>query len=433
MMDTRLETALVKQLKADDINCSDTPPFPQPKPLVPGAHAVVFSMWGTIPVAVKRPRVPINDVKNHLRQDFQHEAAIHVYLGRHKNVVPFLRFVVDPPMILMDIVGAGKSFESVFFKHDCLSISSRVNFTRVCDMCIGAAEGLRHLHAMGVIHRDVSTHNFIVGADVRISDFRTAVLLPKNVARTTTVPDEGSVRIMSPEAYDMVYHRPGDVFSFGNLLWEVFARVHSFCGIDKMHTMRLVLRGARPPIVDGWPDKLKSLITRCTLTDPDARPTIEQVVSDLTAIRGIGTWLPTPLRDCYVTGFIHSTTLVNVVNVHSLMSVATLKQPKVEHLDPESSIPCIAELVVIETMPVITGTDAIAPRSRTPDPAIAARRSRNDSVVYGDVVVDVLPSGYVDDAQGDTSRCNRDICCMFFIVVTMVALVPSIFYVLMSY
>ena len=243
----------------------------------------------------------------HRFNEFVKEAAINAYLGIHAAVIPFFGPATNPPTILMQVV-EGCSLEDALVHQNRWALPTNENFVILIRLCIGAADGLVHLHGHRIIHRDVSARNFIVNADgshVYICDYGLSELLPEYADYGTTPPC-GATRWMSPESFTGLYHRPGDVFAFGVFLWEVFTRMHPFLGVPRLcDVQELILRGARPPLVDGWPEELKELITRCVDSDPDKRPSMLQAMSKLVHLHGFverrGLVLPVPLRDCNVT------------------------------------------------------------------------------------------------------------------------------------
>ena len=54
-----------------------------------------------------------------------------------------------------------------------------------------------------------------------------------------------------------------DVFSFGMVLWEMFARVEPYSGMDTARIAEYVLSGGRPAIPADLPESLAALIQRC--------------------------------------------------------------------------------------------------------------------------------------------------------------------------
>jgi serine/threonine protein kinase len=150
-----------------------------------------------------------------------------------------------------------------------------------------AVDVLRGLHAahtqtdesgqpLGIVHRDVSPHNVLVGVDgtARLTDFGIA----KAVARiSSTKPGirKGKFEYMSPEQIESGQcDARSDVFSFGVLLWNCFTGKRLFRGDSDAETLHNVLdREIPPPSTVGLapPAWLDAPILRALDRDPDKR------------------------------------------------------------------------------------------------------------------------------------------------------------------
>ncbi|GLC40912.1 hypothetical protein PLESTM_001130400 [Pleodorina starrii] len=88
--------------------------------------------------------------------------------------------------------------------------------------------GMIHMHKASVVHGDLKPANVLLhssssdrrGFVVKIADFGLARLLEKDA---TLVQSEtsGTAPYMSPETFDGVYSKAGDVYAFGMMLWEM--------------------------------------------------------------------------------------------------------------------------------------------------------------------------------------------------------------------
>jgi hypothetical protein len=75
-----------------------------------------------------------------------------------------------------------------------------------------------------------------------------------------------------------------DVFSFGVLLWELFAQEVPFPGKGLFEIVSAISKGKRPPLDrPGIGSPIKALVSRCWDADPGVRPSFDQIVEDLDA------------------------------------------------------------------------------------------------------------------------------------------------------
>ncbi|MGY0502372.1 protein kinase domain-containing protein [Nocardia sp. FBN12] len=157
----------------------------------------------------------------------------------------------------------------------------------------GLAEALVAVHAPGIVHRDLKPSNVMLAIDgPKVIDFGIARVIADS-ALTTTGKFLGSPGFMCPEQVSGETLSPAcDVFALGGVL--VFAASgHGPFGTAEVMQMlwRIVYE---EPRLDGLPASLRPLVESCLAKDPAARPTPQQVLSELA---GIGAperagWLP---------------------------------------------------------------------------------------------------------------------------------------------
>jgi serine/threonine-protein kinase len=150
-----------------------------------------------------------------------------------------------------------------------------------------ACEGLHAAHELtgddgaplGVVHRDVSPHNLMVGFDggVKLLDFGVAKIdMVESTARTKTGEVKGKTAYMSPEqAMGETVDRRSDLYSVGAVLFECLKGERMWgAGTDFDVLRRLALE--EPPSLttagDDIPDGLVTLFSSLIERDRDKRP-----------------------------------------------------------------------------------------------------------------------------------------------------------------
>ncbi len=153
-----------------------------------------------------------------------------------------------------------------------------------------AAGGLHAAHElvdesgqpMGVVHRDVSPHNILVGADglVKVTDFGVAKALGQTHSYTVAGQIKGKIHYMAPEQVTgATVDRRSDVFSLGCVLYEATTGGRPFRGEQDHQVMHALLKGDYTPpgkLLVGYPKELERIITKALAPSPvDRYPTAE--------------------------------------------------------------------------------------------------------------------------------------------------------------
>ena len=191
---------------------------------------------------------------------------------RHRNLVEFIGAVPDHPAII------------VIELMDCTLRTALTNRratpNHIHPISMDVAQGLLYLHSVQphpLIHRDVSAPNVLLKAAgngwiAKLSDLGSAQFA--NIAQTLA---PGCFLYAAPEVQqrDLAHQQTVkmDVYSFGVLLIEMLTREMPTGSIEAL--VRLVQ--------SRWPCFVP-LITSCTVTDPNQRPSMRQVIDQLDTI-----------------------------------------------------------------------------------------------------------------------------------------------------
>ncbi len=178
----------------------------------------------------------------------------------------------------------------------------------VVTIIMAVASALHHAHEqkgsdrqpLGIIHRDISPGNIIVGYDgnVKVVDFGIAkAALRKGEANTKTGMLKGKVPYMSPEqCTSQVLDRRSDLFSVGILLYELVTVRRLFKGGNEHKTMSAVIGADIPPpsqFRDDLPKPLEAIILKALSRAPaDRYQTAEELrvaLDDFAAKAGLRT------------------------------------------------------------------------------------------------------------------------------------------------
>ncbi|KAF4129489.1 Protein tyrosine kinase [Phytophthora infestans] len=143
-----------------------------------------------------------------------------------------------------------------------------------------------------MIHRDIKTHNILIGADlatpnarVKVGDLGSAVVWQQH--EPLLLEEVGSSGYTAPEIFThQGYGSKVDVWSFGVVLWEVASsslhnRVNPFTGITGEEFVSKVQSGCRPHFAHTHQLCVKPVVEKCWTLNPSLRPTMDEVVNEL--------------------------------------------------------------------------------------------------------------------------------------------------------
>ena len=151
--------------------------------------------------------------------------------------------------------------------------------------CRQILEGIVYLHGQSnpVIHRDLKCDNiFINGNDgkVLIGDLGLSTSLRGAASCATSIV--GTPEFMAPELYEEKYGPPVDIYAFGMCLLEMVSRRYPYAECTTPGQIyKKVIASERPQVLSRVKDEaLRHLIEVCLDTNPDNRPTAEELLAD---------------------------------------------------------------------------------------------------------------------------------------------------------
>ncbi|KAF8060038.1 serine/threonine-protein kinase [Scenedesmus sp. PABB004] len=175
-----------------------------------------------------------------------------------------------------------------FYTRDCT-----VNYAAILDTAADVAKAMLHLHCNQVIHSDLKVRNVLLKSDgssergcvAKVADFGLAVRMEN--ADTHVSAFQGTMSHMAPECMLRGHiSKAADVYSFGITLWELYTGGHAFHGIPRaLLGHQVAVCGLRPAFPDFTPGEFRSLAERCWATEPDKRPSFEEILATLQRMR----------------------------------------------------------------------------------------------------------------------------------------------------
>ena len=264
-----------------------------------GGFAEVFrGTWNGTTVAVKQLLERGPDVVDRLREE-----VLTLCRLRHPNLLLFMGWCADPPLIATEFMRRG-SLHSILRGN-----GGHLGAPRTHHAAVSVAKGMQYLHSRAppILHLDLKSPNILVDDKwrVKIADFGLA-----RARRNTLVSGRsgfhGTPEWMAPEmlrAED--YDEKADSYSYGVVLWELLAAQTPW---NELHPMQVVAvvgysdrRLTLPPEARDFAGEnlvtraLADLFWECASKSPIARPGFDEILERLE--RAPGMLLPGPEPD----------------------------------------------------------------------------------------------------------------------------------------
>lgn len=242
------------------------------------------------PVAIKRlhddPRQ--RTARDELRQEAWLGAQV-----RHPNVVPVLDLVeADGKLFLVMEFVLGETLALMQRKNETMPVAVAVAI--VSDIL----QGLHAAHTaagddgrpLGIVHRDVSPQNILVGVDgvSRILDFGVAKCSAPEARFCETTEAgffKGKLGYIAPEQLlSESLDARTDIFAAGVVLWEALTGRRLFKGVDPIQTLVKLAEGIAPPSAynDDVTPSLDAVVARALHRNPQLRfPSAEAFAEQL--------------------------------------------------------------------------------------------------------------------------------------------------------
>lgn len=161
----------------------------------------------------------------------------------------------------------------------------------------GICEGLECIHQHGIIHGDLSPTNVALNMSAQ-SVFPVPIIIDFGLAWQQTAPRtehlSGTLPYIAPEQIDPGFGEPGpasDIYALGALLFLLFSRSYYLDwapNSPEQEVERAICQDAPYSLSEctsvGYPDQLGSLLERMLSKQPGDRPSIGEVVAQMTSI-----------------------------------------------------------------------------------------------------------------------------------------------------
>lgn len=191
---------------------------------------------------------------------------------------------------------------------------------------VQTVRGLKALHDMKILHRDIKSANIYLTADgvAKLGDMNVSKVVKNEMAYTQT----GTPYYASPEVWrDLPYDYKSDMWSLGCVLYEMCALRPPFVAESMKDLYRRVTKGEYVGVPIVYSTELSNLVRRLLQVAPARRPTCDQVLESVEVRANLGQTLAKlePPKDA-ATG-----ELLSTIKVPNNFKVVNLNLPKANY------------------------------------------------------------------------------------------------------
>jgi serine/threonine protein kinase len=197
----------------------------------------------------------------------------------HPNIVNYFGsyFKNDNLWIVMEYCGGGSVSDI------CQILETNLDEEMIAYICRETLKGLRYLHGVRRIHRDVKGGNILVteSGEVKIADFGVSAQLFSTFSKRNTFV--GTPYWMAPEVIQSSQYDGGaDVWSLGITAIEMAQILPPYATIHPVRVLFLIPRNDSPTLQEQekWSPVMHHFVARCLTKSVGARPTSAVMLDD---------------------------------------------------------------------------------------------------------------------------------------------------------
>jgi serine/threonine protein kinase len=234
-------------------------------------------------VAVKKIKPEFRAIRNYIDM-FVEEARVGSDLN-HPNIVQVYDFTSDPAGSYYLVMEWVEGMDLGTFIRAHREHERHIPWPLVAAVGIGTLRGLAAAHdrrrpdgtPSPVIHRDVSPHNILLGANgvVKLTDFGLARARDRVYSLTAPGTVKGKLSYLAPEvSWGKAATPQSDIFTMGSVMFEALSGVRLFDGRSDLEIFKKIRTCAIPPlaVVRGdVPASMIAVIERALAKEPEHR------------------------------------------------------------------------------------------------------------------------------------------------------------------
>mmetsp|Transcript_26061 Transcript_26061/g.65693 ORF Transcript_26061/g.65693 Transcript_26061/m.65693 type:complete len:892 (+) Transcript_26061:527-3202(+) len=194
---------------------------------------------------------------------------------QHENVIGYKESFYDDASrclcIITEYADGGDLFQKISHHQKMRTFFREAD---VWHCTFGMCHGLKALHELKILHRDLKCANVFLGSkgEVKLGDLNVSKVAKRGLCMTQT----GTPYYASPEVWrDMPYDAKSDMWSLGCVIYEMVALRPPFRADDMESLYRKILRGQYPRVPSVYSRDVNEVIALLLQVNPRQRPAVD--------------------------------------------------------------------------------------------------------------------------------------------------------------
>jgi NIMA (never in mitosis gene a)-related kinase len=223
-------------------------------------------------------KVKIGQLKQREKENALNEIRILASID-HPHIVAYKDAFIDDKedvlCIIMEFLAGGDLYHKI---TECKKQRALIPERLVWRYLIQMVRGLKHLHAMKIVHRDLKSANLFLSEDLRhikLGDLNVSKVAKGRLVYTQT----GTPYYASPEVWrDEPYDAKSDIWSLGCVVYEMCNRCPPFNARKMEELFAKVQKGNFERLAAIYSDDLQALVASLLRVSPVLRPSCDEIL-----------------------------------------------------------------------------------------------------------------------------------------------------------
>ncbi|GBC06524.1 hypothetical protein RclHR1_00690014 [Rhizophagus clarus] len=223
------------------------------------------------------------------------ELKLHRLVNFHENIIRFygITKIKDDSVcqaikysLVLEYADSG-TLETYLIKH-----FNELEWVDKLKLALQLTNAVSFLHERDIIHRDLHANNVLIHQkSIKLADFGLSKKIAEASSDTSKI--HGVIPYIDPKGFNSQnnenykLNKKSDIYSIGVLMWQISSGYQPFsteCFKYDLCLMLSILDGKREKIIVGTPIEYSNLYSDCWKYEPNERPDIREVVSNLKSI-----------------------------------------------------------------------------------------------------------------------------------------------------